>query len=65
MSENQICPDPLARWVSGEPPICLGCGACAVTENQRFIDFECGSSWDVIEGVERSEKCRKNEKGDR
>jgi hypothetical protein len=40
------------------------CGASAVTINARFVEFDCGSSQDDIEGFTRSEKCRREEKAD-
>ena len=56
--------DPLSAWVHGEPPICPRCGAAAVTQAGNYIDFDCGTSWCELEGIVRSEKCKRDEHAD-
>ena len=36
------------------------CGAWVVTETATFSNYECGSSWDEIDGWEFTETCRRN-----
>lgn len=36
------------------------CGAWVVTETATFWNYECGSSWDEIDGWEFSDNCKRN-----
>lgn len=36
------------------------CGAWIVTDGAMFRDYECGTSWDEIDGWEFSERCKNN-----
>lgn len=37
---------------------CPKCGDWIVTDGATFTDYECGSSWDEIDGWQFSEKCK-------